>query len=116
MSKDYTAYLLHILDAINIIESYIAGLTEDSFRQNRLVQDGVIRNLEIVGEATKKLPKRLRNKYPDIEWKKMAGMRDVLIHDYFGVDLEHVWGVVRNRLPDLKINIMKILDDIREEK
>jgi uncharacterized protein with HEPN domain len=116
MSKDYTAYLLHILDAITIIESYIAGLTEDSFKQNRLIQDGVIRNLEIVGEATKKLPKRLRNKYPDIEWKKMAGMRDVLIHDYFGVDLEHVWGVVRNRLPDLKINIMKILDDIREKK
>jgi uncharacterized protein with HEPN domain len=70
MSKDCTAYLLHILDAINIIESYISGLTEDSFRQNRLIQDGVIRNLEIVGEATKKLPRRLRNKYPGIEWKE----------------------------------------------
>ena len=79
MSKDCTAYLLHILDAINIIESYISGLTEDSFRQNRLIQDGVIRNLEIVGEATKKLPRRLRNKYPGIEWKKMAGMRDCVL-------------------------------------
>jgi uncharacterized protein with HEPN domain len=112
MSRDYTVYLLHILDAITIIESYAAELTEDSFRQNRLIQDGVIRNLEIIGEATKKLPKRLTNKYPDIEWKKMAGMRDVLIHDYFGVDLERVWGVVRNRLPDLKENITKILADL----
>ena len=112
MSRDYTVYLLHILDAITIIESYAAELTEDSFRQNRLIQDGVIRNLEIIGEATKKLPKRLTNKYPDIEWKKMAGMRDVLIHDYFGVDLERVWGVVRNRLPDLRENITKILADL----
>ena len=88
MTRDYTLYLRHILDAITIIESYVAGLTEDSFRQNRLIQDGVIRNLEIIGEATKKLPKRLSKKYPDIEWKKMAGMRDVLIHDYFGVDIE----------------------------
>jgi len=113
MSRDYTVYLLHILDAITIIESYVAELTEDSFRQNRLIQDGVIRNLEIIGEATKKLPKRLTNKYPDIEWKKMAGMRDVLIHDYFGVDLERVWGVVRNRLPALRENITKILTDLR---
>jgi len=112
MSRDYTVYLLHILDAITIIESYTAELTEDSFRQNRLIQDGVIRNLEIIGEATKKLPKRLTNKYPDIEWKKMAGMRDVLIHDYFGVDLERVWGVVRNRLPGLRENITKILADL----
>ena len=112
MSRDYTVYLLHILDAITIIESYAAELTEDSFRQNRLIQDGVIRNLEIIGEVTKKLPKRLTNRYPGIEWKKMAGMRDILIHDYFGVDLERVWGVVRNRLPDLRENITKILADL----
>lgn len=116
MSKYHSVYLLHILDAINMIESYIAGHTEESFRQNRLIQDAVVRNLEIIGEATKKLPRHLRNKYPGIEWKKIAGMRDVLIHEYFGVDLKRVWGIVKNRLPDLKINIMKILDDIREEK
>jgi uncharacterized protein with HEPN domain len=114
MNRDYTVYLLHILDAITIIESYVAGLTEESFRQNRLIQDGVIRNLEIIGEAAKKLPKRLINRYPDIEWKKMAGMRDVLIHDYFGVDLERVWGVVKNRLPDLKEKIIKIIDDLKK--
>jgi uncharacterized protein with HEPN domain len=61
MSRNYTVYFLHILDAITAIESYVAGLTEESFRQNRLIQDGVIRNLEIIGEATKKLPKSMTN-------------------------------------------------------
>jgi uncharacterized protein with HEPN domain len=114
MSRNYTVYFLHILDAITTIESYIAGLTEESFRQNRLIQDAVIRNLEIIGEATKKLPKSLTKKYPNVEWKKIAGMRDVLIHDYFGVDLERVWGVVMNRLPDLKKNVTQILNDLNK--
>jgi uncharacterized protein with HEPN domain len=114
MSRNYTVYFLHILDAITAIESYVAGLTEESFRQNRLIQDGVIRNLEIIGEATKKLPKSMTNRYPNVEWKKIAGMRDVLIHDYFGVDLERVWGVVKNRLPSLKKNITNILNDLNK--
>jgi uncharacterized protein with HEPN domain len=114
MSRNYTVYFLHILDAITAIESYVAGLTEESFRQNRLIQDGVIRNLEIIGEATKKLPKSMTNRYPNVEWKKIAGMRDVLIHDYFGVDLERVWGVVKNRFPILKKNITNILNDLNK--
>jgi uncharacterized protein with HEPN domain len=114
MSRKYTVYFLHILDAIATIESYVTGLTEESFRQNRLIQDGVIRNLEIIGEATKKLPKSLTNIYPNVEWKKIAGMRDVLIHDYFGVDLERVWVVVKNRLPDLKKNVTQILNDLNK--
>lgn len=112
MSKDYSIYLLHSVDAIETIEIYLSNVTEDVFLANKLIQDGVIRNLEIIGEATKHLPRHFREKYPDIEWQKIAGMRDVLIHEYFGVDIHHVWGVVKNRLPFLKARLRDILRDI----
>ena len=101
MNKDYKVYLLHILDAIENIQFYTKGMPEEKFLKNKLVQDGVIRNLEIIGEATKNIPLNIRSKYPNIEWKKISGMRDVLIHDYLGVDLERVWQVLKRRLPAL---------------
>lgn len=82
---------------------------EDCFLKNNLIQDAVIRNFEIIGEATKKLDEDFRAKYPEIEWKKIAGMRDKLIHDYIGVDLWAVWGVVANIIPILDIQIKDIL-------
>jgi len=109
MSKDYKVYFLHILEAITAIERYIKGLDEDKFKKNKLVQDAVIRNLEIIGEAAKNIPPNIRSKHPDIEWKRIAGMRDVLIHDYLGVDLERVWKVLENRIPDLKSKINKLI-------
>ena len=74
-----------------------------------MVQDAVIRNLEIIGEAAKKIDKEFKNKYPNIEWKKITGMRDVLIHDYMGVDVVIVWMVIKNRLPQLKKWMNKVL-------
>jgi uncharacterized protein with HEPN domain len=99
--KDDRVYLLHIRDAIERIESYTKG-GRDEFFQKTLVQDGVIRNLEIIGEAVKNLSAELRGQHPQIPWAQIAGMRDVLIHDYFGVQLERVWNAVENRLPELK--------------
>lgn len=82
MSKDYKVYFLHILDSIANIEKYTEGLNKKKFFENKVVQDAVIRNLEIIGEATKNIPTDVKEKYHHIEWKKIAGMRDILIHDY----------------------------------
>ncbi len=110
MDKNPIIYLRHILDCIDKIKSYASHFNEDEFLSNNLVQDAVIRNLEIIGEATKQLDNTFRKKYPKVEWKKIAGMRDKLIHDYIGVDLWAVWGVVEEIIPELRIQIQSIID------
>jgi uncharacterized protein with HEPN domain len=108
MTKNDQVYLLHILEAIAQIREYTRGLDYDGFLKSRLVQDGVIRQLEIIGEATKNLSLESRNKAAHIPWKDMADMRDVLIHQYFGVDLVAVWTTVEQDLPFLEQEIMEL--------
>jgi uncharacterized protein with HEPN domain len=103
--------LSDILECIDWIESYtIEG--REAFLQGRMIQDAVVRNLEVIGEATKQLPILLRESYPNVPWKRIAGLRDVLIHDYVRVDPEEVWRVVEQNLPDLKTNITAILQEL----
>ena len=74
-----------------------------------LIQDGVVRNLEIIGEAVKNIPEDIKRNNPDVEWRKIAGLRDILVHAYFGIDVEVVWDIVKNKVPELKEKIEKIL-------
>ncbi len=102
--KDASVYLKHIQDAIARIESY-TGQSRRAFFDNTMVQDAVIRNLEVIGEAVKQLPADLRERHPRIPWRSITALRNVLIHEYFGVDLEIVWRVIQNRLPTLKRHV-----------
>lgn len=110
--KDDTLYLRHILDAIRRIEEYSSGIDEETFATNPLVQDGFIRQLEIIGEAVKKLSSGPREQYPDVPWKDIAGMRDKLIHDYFGVDIDAVWLAATRDVPLLKETVVKLLNEL----
>ena len=110
MSKrDDKVYLLHIRDAIDRIQTYLQDMDKAVFFERTLVQDGVIRQLEIIGEAVKRLSPELRKQYRDVPWKNVAGMRDKLIHDYFGVDLEAVWKTAQEDLPPLQVRVAGIL-------
>jgi len=110
MDEKDLAYVHHIADAISSIEEYIGEINEQAFYEKKLIQDAVIRNLEIIGEAAKKVPDTIKQAHDTIEWKKICGMRDILIHDYLGVDTKKVWNVIHNRLPLLKKEIETILN------
>ena len=111
MKRNPKLFLEHILESITLIEEYTQDVTKETFMESMKVQDMVIRRLEIIGEAVKNIPEDIKNTHADIPWKSIAGMRDKLIHEYFGVDLKLTWNVVKNELPTLKKNISAMLEN-----
>lgn len=109
MSLSPLEYIRHILDEIEYILSQIPTTDRDAFLQNATLKRAFVRSLEIIGEASKKIPDDIRSLQPDIEWRKIGGMRDRLIHDYFGVDYYIVWDVAVNKLSELREKLIRLL-------
>lgn len=116
MKKEALVFIGHIVESIANIEAFMAGVTESEFRTNKEKQSAIVRQIEIIGEAVKNLPSSLRNAYPLVPWKDIAGMRDKLMHHYFSVDLEVVLKVVKKDIPILKQNMIRVKKDLEEKK
>ncbi len=114
MQRELNTYLSDIIDAIRKIEKYTTDLCFNDFIEDELVQDGVVRNLEVIGEAVKKIPEDVRRDKPQIDWRKVAGLRDILIHEYFAVDFEIIWDVVKNKIPELRKIAINLLEELKK--
>ena len=110
MKKEVKIFLQDIKESIDRIEEYTQDMSEEDFMRSIQTQDAVIRRLEIIGEAVKNIPEDFRSRYPDVPWKQIAGMRDVLIHGYSRVNLERVWKVVKSELLELKLKVSQMLE------
>jgi uncharacterized protein with HEPN domain len=116
MKRQPQIFIEHILESIKLIEEYTAGVTKDEFIGSVRIQDMVIRRLEIIGEAVKRIPDDIKLLSPETPWKKISGMRDVLIHEYFGVDLKLTWEVIQKELPPLKKSIEVIKQQLGQHR
>lgn len=109
--RDYILYLKDILEAMETIEKFVEGKEFEDFIENDMLSSAVVRKFEIIGEASKRVPDAIRNKYPEIPWKEMSGMRDRLIHFYFGIKYELVWHTIKDIIPRVKPFITKIIEE-----
>ncbi len=116
MKRKIALYIRDILQNMQDAEEFIQGISREQFEADKKTLNAVLRSVEVIGEAAKNIPDEIRSRYPGIPWKEMAGMRDKLIHDYMGVDIETVWLVVRDRIPALKPLIERVLQEVEREE
>ncbi|MBI4029008.1 MAG: DUF86 domain-containing protein [Candidatus Blackburnbacteria bacterium] len=112
MKRDYRLYIDDIFESIKHVETYSKRLTKPGFKRSVAKQDAIVRRLEIIGEAVKHIPHEIKKKHPEVEWKKMAGARDIFAHGYFMVKLERVWNIVKKDIPVLKKQIKTLLEEV----
>ncbi len=108
-SREWKFRIQDIIESIEKIEQYLNGISLEMFKRNHMIVDAVVRNLEIIGEASNHIPEKIRSKYPTIPWHQMKGIRNILIHEYFGVDTETVWHSAKKHLPPLKNQLKEII-------
>lgn len=114
--RDYVMFLEDIIDSTEKMEKFVDGLNLEKFKEDEKTIFAVIKAFEIIGEATKNIPARVKNKYKEVPWRQMAGMRNVLIHEYFGVNMNRVWKTIKEDMPDLKNKISKMLEESKKNK
>ncbi len=114
--RSYRMFIEDIQESMDKIEHYIEDLTYETFMKDEMVIDAVLRNLVVIGEASRNIPEDVREKYPDIPWKRMIGLRNIVIHEYFGVDLGIIWEIITRNLPETKPMIAEMLRGINEGK
>ncbi len=114
--RTHRMFVEDIMEAINKVEHYIKGFTYEAFVKNDMAVDAVMRNLEIIGEASRNIPEDVRKRYPDIPWGRMVGLRDIAIHEYFGVDLGIIWQIITRNLPETKPKVAAMLKSFKDEE
>ncbi len=115
MKRDNRLYIDDMIESINNIEEYITEIIKENFAKDKKTIDAVVRNLEVLGEAAKHIPENLKKEFPDIPWREIAGMRNKLIHEYFGIDIEILQKTVYESLPNLKAPLLKMLQELKED-